>query len=68
MLATVTTLLREPAKDDDIVLADEAAAGNVEAWESLRHANVIIVIISRFRTRFAANGSPPQSISANWSR
>ena len=54
VLAGITSILRELAEEDDIVLTYETTASDVEAWDSLMHVNLIIALESHFKIRFAA--------------
>ncbi len=41
--------------DDELVLADETKAADIEAWDSVAHINLMFSIESAFGVQFAGN-------------
>lgn len=39
--------------DDDIRIAEEMTANDVDGWDSLSHVNLIVTIESKFNIRFS---------------
>jgi acyl carrier protein len=39
--------------DDDLVIAPEMTANDVDGWDSLSHVNLIVAIEGRFNIRFS---------------
>jgi len=48
----LTDIFREVFDDDEIVLAPEMTADDVDGWDSLSHVNLIVTIETRFNIRF----------------
>jgi len=46
-------LFRDVFDDDEIVLADELTADDVDGWDSLAHVNLMIAVEMEFGVRFA---------------
>jgi acyl carrier protein len=49
---TLTTLFQDVFDDEDITIADETTANDVEGWDSLTHVNLMISIEQRFGIKF----------------
>lgn len=39
--------------DDEIVIAPETTADDIEGWDSMSHVNLILAIETRFQIRFS---------------
>ena len=50
---TLQDLFREVFDDDEIALADEMTADDIDGWDSLMHINIIIAVEKRFGVKFA---------------
>jgi acyl carrier protein len=48
----LTEIFRKTFDDESIVLRDEMTAGDVEAWDSLSHINLIYAVEKAFKIRF----------------
>jgi acyl carrier protein len=49
---TLTTLFQDVFDDDEVTIADETTANDVEGWDSLTHVNLMISIEQRFGIKF----------------
>jgi acyl carrier protein len=48
----VTDTMREVFGEPELVITDAMQAGDVEAWDSLNHINLIVALEKNFRIRF----------------
>lgn len=55
VLAEVQDILRDLFDDEDMVVAFETVADDIEDWDSLEHINVITSIEKHFNIKFAMN-------------
>ncbi len=46
-------VFRDVFDDDELVIADETTADDVDGWDSLMHINLIIAVEKRFGVQFA---------------
>ncbi len=53
LLDRLTQIFREVFDDDEIALAPETTADDIDAWDSLSHANLVVTIEERLGVRFA---------------
>ncbi len=49
----VQEIVRMVMGDEDIIVEDELNAGEVEAWDSMNHVNLMITVESEFEIRFS---------------
>lgn len=49
----LTQIFREVFDDDDITLAPQMTADDVDGWDSLSHVNLIVTIETRFKIKFS---------------
>lgn len=54
LLIPLQTVLRQVFGDDDLTIAPETTAADVEGWDSMMHINVVIAVERRFAVKFAA--------------
>lgn len=55
MLDQVTEVFREVFDEDDLTIARETTAADIEGWDSLMHVRLIIAIEKAFRVRFSSS-------------
>ncbi|TLM66157.1 MAG: acyl carrier protein [Deltaproteobacteria bacterium] len=48
----LTAIFREVFDDEEITLAREMTADDVDGWDSLSHVNLIVTIEARFNIKF----------------
>jgi acyl carrier protein len=53
LLARLNEIFCEVFDDDDIKIAPETTANDVDGWDSLSHVNLIVTIESKFNIRFS---------------
>ena len=53
LLAKLNEIFCEVFDDDDIKIAPETTANDVDGWDSLSHVNLIVTIESKFKIRFS---------------
>jgi acyl carrier protein len=53
LLESLTEIFREVFDDDEIRISPEMTADDIEAWDSLSHANLIVTIEERLGVKFA---------------
>jgi acyl carrier protein len=53
LLAKLNEIFCEVFDDDDIKIAPETTANDVDGWDSLSHVNLIVTIESKFNIRFS---------------
>ncbi len=51
-LDTLTEIFREVLGDDELVLARETTAKDVDGWDSLTHIRLLVTIERRFHIKF----------------
>jgi acyl carrier protein len=49
----LTMIFRDVFEDDDIELADELTAADVDGWDSIAHINLIVAIEEAFGVKFS---------------
>jgi acyl carrier protein len=54
LLKEVNNIFIDVLDDEDIVLAYETSADDVEDWDSLNHIQLIVAIEKRFQIRFTS--------------
>jgi acyl carrier protein len=52
ILSALTDIFREVFDDAEIRLSPETTADDIDAWDSLSHANLIVTIEERFGIKF----------------
>jgi acyl carrier protein len=52
ILEAITVIFREVFDDDDINIAPEMTANDIDGWDSLSHVNLIMAIEARFNLKF----------------
>ncbi len=52
ILKTVEEIIQDILDDDDILLARETTAADVEGWDSLAHVSIIMKIEQHYSLRF----------------
>jgi acyl carrier protein len=52
LIERLNTIFCEVFDDEDIVIAPELTANDIDGWDSLSHVNLIVTIESRFNIRF----------------
>ncbi len=50
----VSEIFRDILDEDDLVLAPETTAEDVEAWDSLTHVQLMVAIEKRFGIKFSS--------------
>lgn len=53
LLERLNQIFCEVFDDDDIKIAPEMTANDVEGWDSLSHVNLIVTIETKFNIRFS---------------
>jgi acyl carrier protein len=53
-LEGIQDVVRDVLGDDDLVIAEDTAAGSIDGWDSMAHVNIIIAIEKKFGLRFKA--------------
>ena len=53
LLDRLNEIFREVFDDDDLKIAPEMTANDIEGWDSLSHFNLILAIESRFNINFS---------------
>ena len=54
ILAEVQGIFRDVLDNEEIELANETVADDIEEWDSLTHIQLIVAIEKRFRIRFTS--------------
>ncbi len=52
-LNRLNEIFREVFDDDELVVAPETTANDVDGWDSLSHVNLIVAVEGRFNIRFS---------------
>lgn len=52
ILARLTDIVRDQLDDDDIMLAHNTLASDVEGWDSLAHVRIVVAAEEEFGVRF----------------
>jgi acyl carrier protein len=52
IMEVLTAIFRDVLDDPSLVLRDETTAADVEAWDSLRHIDLIVAVERKFKIRF----------------
>lgn len=52
ILAIITEIFKDVLDNDDIVLADDTTANDIEEWDSLNHFQLVVAIEKKFKIRF----------------
>lgn len=53
LIERLNAVFCEVFDDEDIVIAPELTANDIDGWDSLSHVNLIVTIESRFGIRFS---------------
>ena len=54
ILAQVQEIFRDILDNEDIILANETTANDVEEWDSLSHIQLIVAIEKNFKLKFTS--------------
>ena len=54
ILAEVQAIFRDVLDNEEIVLANETTADDIEEWDSLTHIQLIVAIEKHFKIRFTS--------------
>ena len=55
MLKQVTEVFREVFDENDLTIARETTAADIEGWDSLMHVRLMIAIEKAFHVRFSSS-------------
>jgi acyl carrier protein len=54
-LERLTSVFQDVFEDDDISLARETTADDIEGWDSLMHVTLVVNVESKFDVRFSSS-------------
>ena len=54
ILARIQEVFRDELEVDDLVLADETTADDVEEWDSLSHVQLVVALEKAFNIKFTS--------------
>ena len=54
LLLQIQDIFRDILDDEEIVLAENSTADDVEGWDSLTHIQLIVAIEKKFRVKFTS--------------